>query len=81
MFPPFIFLLDISLPKVDKSKSLRNLCNLVLCKEREEVVGDWAWFIDEPKAGRGLPLVGFHSHAHVEIEKSKGKKQAQILRR
>ena len=47
----------------------RKQSNLVLCKEREEVVGDWAWFIDEPKAGRGLPLVGFHSHAHVEIEK------------
>ena len=29
---------------------------LVLCKEREEVVGDWAWFIDEPQAGRRLPL-------------------------
>ena len=29
---------------------------IVLCKEREEVVGDWAWFIDEPQTGRGLPL-------------------------
>ena len=39
-------------------------------KGREEVVGDWAWFIDEPKAGRGLPLVGFHSLAHLEIGKN-----------
>ena len=37
-------------------------------------MGDWAWFIDEPKAGKGLPLVGFHSHAHVQIEKRKRKK-------
>ena len=28
------------------------------------------WFIDEPKAGGGLPLVGFHSPAHLEIGKN-----------
>ena len=42
-------------------------------KGREEVVGDWAWFIDEPKAGRGLPLVGCF-HFHVQIEKVERKK-------
>ena len=64
----------------DKSESLPNPCNkkayqcCIMRRRRRGFVGDWAWFIDEPQAGRGLPLVGFHSHAHVQIEKRERRK-------